>query len=248
MGKLASANYSYQIDSVEDIQRVRQELSLQAGSGHTRKSVRKYHVFIGFLLEAAMASTLIQKPINFRQGNQPHEPDFVALCGSKSTWFEITEAGHPADQREHTEFVRSQQETILLGEHRGRFADGVIDFARPWIGDILAAVELKTGDNKLICQASPVDRHLLIYPNSNNSTLLDGEAEERKAFVALRRALTLKHLTRVMTVNDCRVHVVGKHFVGFDVSGSVRVKRKQFVTDAARKLLERADRGERSVP
>ena len=211
MGKLASANSSYQIDSVEDIQRVRQELSLQAGSGHTRKSVRKYHVLIGFLLEAAMASTLIQKPINFRQGNPPHEPDFVALCGSKSTWFEI----------------------------------GAVDFARPWIEDILAAVE--TCDNNLICRASPVDRHLLISPNSNTSTLLDGEAEERTAFVALRRALALKHVTRVMTVNDCRVHVVGKHFVGFDVLGSVRVKRKQFVTDAARTLLERADRGESSV-
>jgi hypothetical protein len=244
MGKLASANSSYQIDSVEDIQRVHQELSLQAGSG-TRKSVRKYHVLIGFLLEAAMASTLIQKPINFRQGNPSHEPDFVALCCSKSTWFEITEAGHPADQREHAEFVRSQHETILLGEHRGRFADGAVDLARPWIEDILAAVE--TCDNKLICRASPVDRHLLIYPNSNTSTLLDGEAEERKAFVALRRALALKHVTRVMTVNDCRVHVVGKHFVGFDVLGSVRVKRKQFVTDAARTLLERADRGESSV-
>jgi hypothetical protein len=44
-----------------------------------------------------------------------------------------------------------------------------------------------------------------------------------------------------MTANDCRVHVVGQHFVGFDVLGSARVKRKQFVIDAARELLERAD-------
>lgn len=163
-----------------------------------------------------MASNLIPTPIHFRQGNPPNEPNFIAECGSIPTWFEVTEVSTTADQREDAKFLRS--------EFGGRFADDIDKAVKPWAGDIIAAVERK--NRKVVCEASGIARHLLIYPNSSASF---EERQERTAFGNLRASLALKQEQRPITVNGCWVHVVGRHFVAFDILRRMQFRRKRFV-------------------
>jgi hypothetical protein len=99
------------------------------------------------------------------------------------------------------------------------------------VGDIVAAIERKT--TKVVCRASHFARHLLIYPNSNASFWMGmDEREERRAFGNLRMLLALRQEQRPITVNGCSVHVVGRHFVAFDVLDRMRFRRKRFFAEA----------------
>jgi hypothetical protein len=225
----SAPEWSYQIDCLEDVQRVRREVGLPFPCNATSpdsKAKREHYVLLAFLVEASMASNLIPTPIKLRQGNPPDEPDFVAECGSTPTWFEVTEASDTADRQENAKLLRSHQETIFIGEFGGRFADGIVDAVKPWIGDIVAAIERKT--TKVVCRTSHIARHILIYPNSNASYWMD-EREERRAFGNLRASLALKQEQLPITVNGCWVHVVGRHFVAFDILRRMQFRRKRFV-------------------
>jgi hypothetical protein len=228
----ARGEWSYQIATFDDLRRVRQEvglLPLPDGLSQVTKVQREHYVLLAFLLEASLASNLIPRPIKLRQGNPPNEPDFVAECGSTLTWFEITEATDPADKREDAE--QSERETLRLGNLGGRLADGTVDPVPLWIGDIVTAIERKS--TKVVCRASHVARHLLIYPNSNASFWMGmDEREERRAFGKLRMSLVLRQEQRPITVNGCSVHVIGRHFVAFDALGRMKFRRKRFIAEA----------------
>jgi hypothetical protein len=222
----------YQIASFDDLRRVRQEVGLLPPPDEPSKVTkmqREHFVLLAFLLEASLASNLIPRPIRFRKGNPPNEPDFVAECASTPTWFEVTEATDPADKREDAK--QSERETLLLGERGGRLGDGTVDPVPLLIGDIVAAIERKK--TKAICRATPVTRHLLIYPQSNASFWMGmDERDERRAFGKLRMSLVLKQEQSPITVNGCSVHVLGAHFIAFDVLGRMTFKRKRFVAEA----------------
>jgi hypothetical protein len=196
-------------------------LGLQVGSrtdvGKRTQDDTEWYVVRRFLKEGLLAG-VFKPPLSVRKVSPP-EPDFVleGSDGKTMALVEITEATDPADQREMTEFERSKQPAMLLGGLGGRFAGGASQPGRVWASDVLDAVARK--EAKTICSSSAVERHLVIYPNSNASVLLFDNEGERDAFNYLDEVIAERRDELLRTVNGCLVHVLGKEHVCFDLLG-----------------------------
>jgi hypothetical protein len=167
-------------------------------------------------MAAALRANLFDFPITISKTGPP-APDFTVMHGDlgKKALIEITEATHPDDQREMTEFQKSGKKLMLLGDFGGRFADGASQPKFAWAADILDAILRKR--DKSICTSSAPDRHLVVYPNSNASQLLFDEADEREAFASLKQRLETERTRYADALNGCKVHVLGKLVVGLDL-------------------------------
>jgi hypothetical protein len=194
------------------------ELGLKVGprTGAARRTQadKEWYVVRRFL-NAALRVRVFIAPVTVEKLDPP-APDFGLRVGSApvSGFIEITEATHPDDQREMTEIEHSDK-PVLLGEFGGRFADGASQPGWAWASDILDAVERKKG--KAVYIPSRVERHLVIYPNSNASSLLFDKKDERSAFAILFNSVADKRKKYVELVNGCSVHVLGKDHVCFNV-------------------------------
>jgi hypothetical protein len=175
-------------------------------------------------LKAALLANVLATPLTIWQG-QPPLPDFGVEFGDalNRALIEITEATHPDDQREETEFERSDKLAILHGELGGRFPDGASASAlvQAWASDILDAIERKAG--KSIYSMVADNRHLVINPNSNASAQIDDEEDERSAFSILAQAIEPRRTESIGVTNKCAIHVLGNYFVCFDLLGSSRL-------------------------
>jgi len=178
-------------------------------------------------LRTGLRSGLFQLPLSIAKGSPP-EPDFILHWDDGgSAAIEITEATHPDDQREMTRFEQSGETVALLGTFGGRFADGASQPGHAWASDIIEAIERKAG--KTICaQHSRVQRHLVIYPNSNASFLLFDD--EREAFSFLDGAITAKKDDLLKGANGCFVHVLAATYLYFDVLGQGRLLKRESPT------------------
>ncbi len=176
-------------------------------------------------MPAALRAKLFNFPITISKVAPP-APDFAVMHGNpgKKALIEITEATHPDDQREMTEFEKSGKSLMLLGDFGGRFADGASQPKLAWTSDILGAILRKRG--KSTCTSSAPDRHLIIYPNSNASQLLFDEADERDAFAHLKQRFEAERSRYGEALNGCEVHVLGKAVVGLDLMVSFSVRRR----------------------
>ena len=189
----------------------------RTGANKRSQDAKEWFVMRRFMAVALKAG-VFDLPIAIAKV-QPPEPDFAATYGPahKRALIEITEATHPDDQREMTEFERSGEGLMLLGAFGGRFADGASQPKLAWASDICDAILRKRG--KSICSLSTPDRHLIVYPNSNASQLIFDEADEREAFAHLRQKLEIEATQYAAALNGCRVHVLGKSLIGFDLAG-----------------------------
>ena len=183
-----------------------------------------------FVLRRFMACTLgtgiLGFPVVFEKV-QPPRPDFAAKYGQedKLALIEITEATHPDDQREMTEFVKGAKTAALLGEFGGRFAEGASQPKLAWAADILDAITRK--QQKSICSTLTGERHLIVYPNSNASMLLFDEADEREAFAHLRASICEIESGYAQALNGCKVHVLGKELLCIDLFGVFHLIRRE---------------------
>jgi len=59
----------------------------------------------------------------------------------------------------------------------------------------------------------------MINPNSNASVLIADEEDEHRAFSILAQAIEPHRTKYTGTTNGCAIHVLGKHFVCFDLLG-----------------------------
>ena len=189
----------------------------RTGANRRSQDAKEWFVLRRFMA-AALKAGVFDLPIALEKV-QPPEPDFAATYGPAHTpaLIEITEATHPDDHREMTEFEKSGEARMLLGAFGGRFAGGASQPKLAWASDICEAILRKRG--KSICSLSTPDRHLIVYPNSNASQLIFDEADEREAFAHLRQTLEIEATQYAATLNGCRVHVLGKALVGFDLAG-----------------------------
>jgi hypothetical protein len=137
---------------------------------------------------------------------------------------EITEATDPTDQREMTAFERSGSSRMLLGGFGGRFSDGATQPGWTWASDVIDAIKRKRG--KAIFEKSDVGRHLVIYPNSNASALVNDAEDEQAAFGFLGELIEANLSEYLEATNGCLVHVLGKELVGFDVLGPACLARR----------------------
>jgi hypothetical protein len=120
-----------------------------------------------------------------------------------------------------TLFQRSGKTTSLLGEFGGRFSGGASHPEITWASDIIDAVRRK--DGKTIFRTSSVQRHLLVYPNSNASMLMFDEDDERQGIEHVRKHFVNDEgLLRQMT-SGCSIHILGRHIVCLDVVGQATV-------------------------
>jgi hypothetical protein len=180
-----------------------------------------------FVLRHFMAAALRAKLFDFpitTSKTAPPAPDFTAMHGDpgKKALIEITEATHPDDQREMTEFEKSGKNLMLLGDFGGRFADGASQPKFAWAADIMDAILRKQG--KSICTSAAPDRHLVVYPNSNASQLLLDEVDEREAFAHLKQRLEAERTRSAEALNGCAIHVLGKVLVGLDLMGKFSLR------------------------
>ncbi len=113
---------------------------------------------------------------------------------------------------------------MLLGEFGGRFSDGASQPGRAWASDVTDAINRKRG--KAIFVKSSIGRHLVIYPNSNASALLNDVEDEHEAFGILGELIEMDLDGYIQTANGCLVHVLGKALVGFDVLGKAHLARR----------------------
>jgi hypothetical protein len=137
---------------------------------------------------------------------------------------EITEATCEADQREMTKRAEWGKST-LLGAFGGRFNRGASGRApeMAWTADVLHAISRKSG--KKIFSQSDLPRHLVIYPNSNASILMDAE-DEHEAFRMLQAKLSKIKSSLEQTTNGCLIHVLADNYVCWDLFGvSELIKR-----------------------
>jgi len=190
----------------------------RTGSAKRTQDAKEWFVLRHFLANALRAG-LFNLPIVISKA-EPPEPDFVAAYGieHKEALIEITEATHPDDQREMTEFEKSSKMVMLLGDFGGRFADGASQPKIVWASDISDAIFRK--QNKSICSLCIPDRHLIIYPNSNASQLIFDETDEHTAFAHLKGMIERKRLRYIDALNGCQVHILGKTLVCFDLVGA----------------------------
>ena len=173
-------------------------------------------------LNAALLANVLSTPLAIWK-EQPPMPDFGAEFGDalSPAFIEITEATHPDDQREMTEFERSDKSVMLLGEFGGRFSGGASEPGYVWASDIVDAIKRKAG--KSIYSMDVDNRHLVINPNSNASILIPDEEDERRAFTILAQAIEPQMTEYIGITSRCAIHVLGKHFVCFDLLGSSRL-------------------------
>ena len=214
--------HKFEIKCLEDLCRAAQIVGLPVGPRRGRsKEKREWHSLIGFL-KATIPCGIVELPFMVGNGCPPHEPDFVMTRGgSQVGLFEATEATDEADQKEMTLRECSTKKMTLVGEFGGRFKGGAGNPGIAWATDIVDAIRRKSG--KVIFRDSSVARHLIIYPNSNASLLLDDEGDERDAIDKLRAEIANDITKLSHTANGCRVHVLGKHLVCFDALGEIRV-------------------------
>ena len=183
---------------------------------------KEWYVVRRFLQEALLA-TIFATPLALCK-TRPPRPDFRLELGDEQSpaFIEITEATQPQDQREMTEFERSGKSAMSQGALGGRFPRGAgSESAHAWASDIIDAIERKSG--KAIYSMPGESRHLVIYPNSNASSLILDEAGERTAFSILQQAIDRRRTDYTGIANGCAIHVLGKHFVCFDLLGSIRL-------------------------
>ena|SRR5579872_3773121 len=185
----------------------------RTGGGKRTQDDKEWFVVRRFL-EVALREGILSAPILIQKQNPPL-PDFGLQFGEAIAHLEITEATDPADQREMTAFERSGKSMMLLGEFGGRFSDGASQPGRAWASDVIDAINRKCG--KAIFEKSDAGRHLVIYPNSNASALVNDAEDERAAFRFLGELIETKLSEYLAATNGCLVHVVGKELVGFDI-------------------------------
>ncbi len=211
-----------EIRCLGDLDRAAQKVGLPVGPRTGRsKEKKEWYVLLGFL-KATVPFKMVELPIMVRNGAPPDEPDFVMTRGGSTVGlFEITEATDEADQEEMTLCERSTKRASMLGEFGGRFKGGAGNPGPAWANDVMHAIRRKNG--KAIFRDSSAARHLLVYPNSNASSLLFDEDSEREAIEKLRGEIGKNATPLSHTVNGCLVHVLGKCFLCFDALGEMRV-------------------------
>jgi hypothetical protein len=114
---------------------------------------------------------------------------------------------------------------VLLGELGGRFHGGGGEPGHLWASDIVEAIGRK--ESKSIFSAIALDRHLVIYPNSNASFLIFNDEDERRAFLILLDVIDSRRGELLKITNGCFVHVLGKEYVFFDVLGRPERRRRR---------------------
>lgn len=202
----------------------------RTGAGKRTQDQKEWYVVRRFLKEA-MATDIFRPPISIWKANPP-QPDFEMEHGPSRNLglIEITEATHPADQREMTEFELGAKTAMLIGELGGRFSGGAGEPGHIWAADILDAVQRKAG--KAIFVPSSADRHLVVYPNSNASFLISDEEHERVAFSILHSAVILRADECIAITGGCSVHILGKELICFDVLGQFQLVKRSPVNVA----------------
>jgi hypothetical protein len=191
--------------------------------GDKRTQDQKEWFVVRRFLKVALREGILNAPISIQKQNPPL-PDFILQFVDAIGHIEITEATDPADQREMTVFEQSGNSSMLLGTFAGRFSDGASQPGRIWASDIIDAINRKRG--KAIFEKSEVGRHLVIYPNSNASALVNDEEDERTAFGFLEELIAANLNGYAEITSGCLVHVLGKDLVGFDVLGGAYLARR----------------------
>jgi hypothetical protein len=170
-------------------------------------------------LKHAISEGCFALPISV-QKEMPPAPDFVlkrdcAVVG----YVEHTEATVEVDQAEFTLSERAAELTSCHGEFGGRYSEGAVGDRpeRDWAADVLRAIRRKR--SKPIVLWREVERHLVIFPNSNALYLMD----EQDAFEVLRESIAKIGPALPRMTSGCAIHVLGKEFVCFDLLGSMRL-------------------------
>jgi hypothetical protein len=212
---------TFVVRSIDDLDRIGEAVGLPVGPRKGRSKTKKeWYVLLAFL-KGAIPSGMFDLPITVRNGSPPEEPDFVITRDDVVVdLLEVTEATDEADQQGMTAFEASGKSAALVGEFGGRFADGVSRPGLAWAEDVIESIKRKSG--KAIYKTSSASRHLLVYPNSNASRLLNGERGEREAIDDLRTKLA-KDCSLVHMVNGTVIHVLGAYFICIDALGDMKV-------------------------
>ena len=185
----------------------------RTGSIKRTKDDKEWYVIRRFL-RAAIPEEIFELPISIQKAPPP-EPDFVMHSKSRTAKLEVTEATVEADQREMTAIELSNEDAVLIGELGGRFRGGLCEPGFAWASDIIAAINRKNG--KSIFTSASSDRHLVIYPNSNASSLIFDEEDEDRAFRILVNQIETIEKELCQVASGCFVHILGKEFVFFDI-------------------------------
>ncbi len=201
------------------------KVGVRTGAEKRTQDDKEWFVVRRFL-KAGLRAGIFEAPISVQKRNPP-EPDFALDLddGDTVAFLEITEATDQTDQKEMTAFEHSKKTAMLVGDFGGRFSGGASQPGRAWALDVLDAIRRKVG--KAIFLRSETNRHLVIYPNSNASSLLFDDEDERVAFGFLREAIEIKRDTYVQAANGCLVHILGKEYVCFDLLGRVELVRRE---------------------
>jgi hypothetical protein len=202
----------------------------RTGPRRRTKDDMEWYVVRRFLGET-ISTGLFVPPISVRKGCPP-DPDFVVVGADAKepiALIEITEATDKADQKAMTEIELSGRPT-LLGTFGGRFSGGAANPKWAWAKDVIDAIERKRG--KVIFSHSSAVRHLIIYPNSNASSLLFNEEDEREAISALCSAVTVEARPLAELADGCFVHILGKEYVCVDVLGRMSLVRRDNISSA----------------
>jgi hypothetical protein len=215
------------IRTVDDLANAERLVGLPVGPrGLRTKEKQEWYVLLKFL-QPAIPAGVFELPVDIRCGTADAtlpEPDFVvsrAGTDDVAALVEITEATNEADQREMTLSQRSDKIASLLGEFGGRFSDGASHPEITWASDIIDSVRRK--DGKTIFMASPVQRHLLVYPNSNASMLMSDEDDERQGIEHLREHVANDEALLRRITNGCSIHILGGYIVCLDALGEATV-------------------------
>jgi hypothetical protein len=195
---------------------------------HKRTQDDKEWFVVRRFLKAVLREGVFEVPLVVQKRNPP-EPDFALQYddGRILALLEITEATDPVDQREMTKFELSGKTRMLTGDFGGRFAGAASQPGRVWALDVLDAIKRKRG--KAIFLQSDANRHLVIYPNSNASKLLNGDRDEHAAFCYLKEAMEKDRSTYVSAAQGCLVHALAEMYLGFDILGNVRLIRREVI-------------------
>jgi hypothetical protein len=217
-------NASINIAKLEEFDAAFGKLGAKGGSrtGPNRRTQdeEEWYIVRRFLKEA-IAAEIFQLPLTIQKSHPP-EPDFAVEYSGRAL-IEITEATNEADQREMTRLELSDK-PILLGELGGRFEGGGGEPGHLWSSDIVEAIERK--ERKSIFSTASVDRHLVVYPNSNASFLIFDEEDELRAFSILLNLIDTKRSKLSQIANGCLVHILSKEHVFFDILGEARRRRR----------------------
>lgn len=211
------------IQTIDDLANAEKSVGLPVGPRGSRTKEKKEWYVLLKLMRQAIPLGIFELPADVRCGNAnaiSPEPDFVmsrANTNDMTALVEVTEATDEADQRERFRFQLSGKTASLLGEFGGRFPNGASHPETTWASDIIEAVKRKAG--KTIFKASPVQRHLLVYPNSNASILMFDEDDERQGIEHLRQQFANDEALLRPIANGCLVHILGNYVVCLDAFG-----------------------------